>query len=72
MKRHNSFEKVLFTLGNFVNLLKEFDAADHKILVSKLQNYSILRKNLQWFESYVSNKKESNSQKASMTETEQK
>ena len=53
-----SFEEDKFTLGVFIDLSKAFDTVDHKILITKLKNYGIRNKNLKWFISYLSNRKQ--------------
>ena len=52
------FEKEQFGLGVFIDLSKAFDTVDHLILLKKLTLYSITDKNLAWFESYLSNRKQ--------------
>ena len=57
-KIFDSFEKEQFTLGVFIDLSKAFDTDDHSILLKKLKLYGITYKNLVWFESYLSNRKQ--------------
>ena len=55
---HESFEKHEFTLGVFVDLSKAFDTVDHEILLKKLSFFGIKGSHLQWFRSYLSNRKQ--------------
>ena len=57
-KIFDSFEKEQFTLGVFIDLSKAFDTVDHSILLKKLKLYCITDKNLAWFQSYLSNRKQ--------------
>ena len=57
-KIFDSFEKEQFTLGVFIDLSKAFDTVDHSVLLKKLKLYGITEKNLAWFESYLSNRKQ--------------
>ena len=52
----NSFEGKQYTLGVFVELSKAFERVNHKILISKLENYGLTGKNLHWFISYLTNR----------------
>ena len=52
-----SFEKGEYTLGVFIDLSKAFDTVDHQILIKKLQYYGIDGTALEWFKSYLSNRK---------------
>ena len=45
-------------LGFFIDLSKEFDTVDDKILTKKLELYGIKGCKLRWFESYLSNRKQ--------------
>ena len=55
---NDKFESNCFTLGIFIDLSKAFDTVNHQILISKLTNYRVKRKNLSWFKSYLENRKQ--------------
>ena len=57
-KTFDSFEKEQFTLEVFIDLSKAFDTVDRSILLKKLKLYGITDKNLAWFQSYLSNRKQ--------------
>ena len=54
----SSFKKGEYTLGAFIDLSKAFDPVDHQILIKKLQYYGIKDTALEWFKSYLSNRKQ--------------
>ena len=47
-----------FTLGIFVDLSKAFDTVDHSILIKKLKLCGVKGNNIEWFENYLSNRKQ--------------
>ena len=42
----------------FIDLKKAFDTVDHDILCQKLQHYGVCQRELSWFKSYLSNRKQ--------------
>ena len=54
---YDNFEDNKYTLGVFIDLSKTFDTVDHKILLSKLEIYTIKRNMLKWFERYLKSRK---------------
>ena len=53
-----SFENNLYTLGVFIDLSKAFDTVNHSIILKKSEIYGIYRKSLEWFKSYLRNRKQ--------------
>ena len=53
-----SFDSNEYTIGVFIDLSKAFDTVDHQILLKKLYHYGARGINLQWFESYLSHRKQ--------------
>jgi hypothetical protein len=54
----NSLNEGDLAIGVFLDLRKAFDVCDHKILLSKLSKYGISGTVLEWFTSYLSNRKQ--------------
>ena len=53
-----SFGKSEYVLGVFIDLKKAFDTVNHEILLHKLKLYGINGTCLEWFKSYLSNRKQ--------------
>ena len=54
----NALDKGNYACTVFLDFAKAFDTVNHKILISKLENYGIRGTVKQWFESYLSNRKQ--------------
>ena len=55
---YESFDENKFTLGVFIDLSKAFDTVNHKILLRKLTYFGIKGVYLDWFKSYLRNRKQ--------------
>ena len=55
---YESFDENKFTLGVFIDLSKAFDTVNHKILLKKLTYFGIKGVYLDWFNSYLRNRKQ--------------
>ena len=57
-KIQKAIENKTFACGIFLDLQKAFDTVDHSILLKKLEYYGIRGLPLQWFSSYLKNRKQ--------------
>ena len=54
----NEIEKGKFCIGLFMDLSKAFDTIDHHVLLRKLSFYGVRGVALNWFENYLSGRKQ--------------
>ena len=57
-KIKESIDNKRFGCGIFIDLRKAFDTVNHQILIKKLEHYGVRGVVLEWFKSYLSNRKQ--------------
>ena len=55
---YRNLEKSEYTAITFIDLKKAFDTVNHDILVPKLEHYGVKNKEIRWFRSYLTNRKQ--------------
>ena len=55
---YSSFNENEYTLGIFIDLSKAFDTVNHNILLTKLKYFGLTEDCINWFKSYLSNRKQ--------------
>ena len=55
---YHDFDKGFLSSVVFIDLKKAFDTVDHAILIRKLRHYGVLGKELDWFKSYLQDRKQ--------------
>ena len=54
----SSLDKGLYVVSSFLDLSKAFDTVNHQILLNKLKYYGLQQSEYNWFQSYLSNRKQ--------------
>ena len=54
----SSLDKGLYVVSLFLDLSKAFDTVNHQILLNKLKCYGLQQSEYNWFQSYLSNRKQ--------------
>ena len=57
-KIKESIDNRKYGCGLFIDLRKAFDTVNHAILITKMEHYGIRGTALEWFKSYLTNRKQ--------------